>query len=159
MINKIRRKSENGITLITLMLTVLILVIITSTLVAKSYSNMQLSRLTKLDNDIKALNDRVAAYYVGNDELPVKSGNIYTKTTLSSTISGLATNDGEKYYEIDLAELYGVTSSEINGLSLNYGKGSSSTDIYVINEDTHIIYYLKGVTYQGDMYYTTGNSS
>lgn len=57
-------KEEKGITMITLVITVMLMIIITGTLAANSHTNVQLSNFTKLQNDIEALNDRVAAYFV-----------------------------------------------------------------------------------------------
>lgn len=57
-------RNEKGITMITLIITVMLMVIITGTLMANSKTNVQLSSFTKLQNDIETLNDRVAAYFV-----------------------------------------------------------------------------------------------
>ena len=146
MINKNNLKNEKGITMVILVITVIILVLITGTLLANSSDSLQLSRLTKLQNDIKALEDRVAAYYVQYEELPINDTS-YTQSSLRNTINDLSSNDGNTYYAIDL--------SKLDNLTLNYGK-SLSPDIYIINEETHNIYYLKGVTYKGDTYYTVG---
>lgn len=59
-------KDEKGITMITLIITVMLMIIITGTLARNSMTNVQLSNFTKLQNDIEALNDRVAAYFVKN---------------------------------------------------------------------------------------------
>lgn len=146
------KKNENGITMITLVITVLLLVIITITLAGNAYDSTQLSRLTKLDNDIKALNDRIAAYYVENEELPVY-GTPYTKSSVRDIISELSVNDGDEYYKIDLSKLDNIT--------LNYGNDYlvSSEDAYIINTESHVIYYIKGVNYKGDIYHTIGKNS
>lgn len=148
--NKI--KSENGITMITLVVTILVLVLITGTLATNAYDSTQISKLTKLDNDINALNDRIATYYVENEELPTY-GNAYTKTNLKSVISDLSENDGDEYYTIDL--------SKLDNLTLNYGEDylTLSENSYIINVESHMIYYLKGITYKGVTYHTVGSSS
>ena len=142
-------KSEKGITMVVLVITVLLLMIVTASLATHSYDSLQLSHLTKLDNDIETLNNRVASYYVEHGNLPILDG-VMTKEDVSKYISDLSRNDGEKYYIIDLGELDNIT--------LNYGKGylSRSTDSYIINEESHIIYYLKGIYYDDEMHYTTG---
>lgn len=62
MIKKIEK--EQGITMITLVITILLLVIVTGMIAVNATNSLQLANLTKLQNDIEALNDRVAAYYV-----------------------------------------------------------------------------------------------
>lgn len=143
--------SEKGITLITLIITVILLVIITSIISMNAYSSMQLSNLTKLQNDIEALNDRVAAYYIKNGKLPIYNDYTMTKTELRSILSDMSSRDSSTYYTIDLGEL--------DNLSLNYGEeyktqGTKNRDKYIINEETHIIYYLEGIVYEGIEYHT-----
>lgn len=67
MINKFRR--EQGITMITLITTVLLLVIVTGMIAVNAHNSLQLSNLTKLQNDVQALGDRIAAYYVKNRKI------------------------------------------------------------------------------------------
>lgn len=144
-------KNENGITMITLVVTVLLMVMITATLATNAYDSTQISRLTKLENDIEALNDRIAAYYVEHEELPVV-GNPYTKNELRNIISDLSGNDGNEYYTIDL--------SQLDNLTLNYGEDyeALSENSYIINVESHVIYYLKGINYKGVVYHTVGNN-
>ena len=151
MINKYI-KNENGITMITLVVTVLLLIIITGTLATNSYDSTQIAKLTKLDNDIKALNDRIAAYYVEHEELPIM-GNSYSKNDLRNVISDLSGNDGDEYYTIDLSLLDNIT--------LNYGEdyAALSENSYIINTESHVIYYLQGIRYKGVVYHTVGKNS
>lgn len=148
MINSMKR-NEKGIAMITLVITVIILVVITSTLAKNSYDSLQLSNLTNLENDIKSLENRIAAYFVEHGELPIY-GEAYSKGNIRNTIKDLSPNDGDNYYTIDLSELENIT--------LNYGQNymSLSTDSYIINEESHAIYYLKGVMYEGKEYHTVG---
>ena len=143
MLNKIKR--ENGITIITLVITVVLLVLITSTLAINSYNSMQLSHLKNLENDIKVLSDRIAAYYVKTGELPVNN-TIYLKSELENRFELISENDGENYYEIDL--------SKIDNATLNY-----NSDTYIVNEESHNIYHLEGITYNGEVYHTVGKDN
>lgn len=143
MINNL--KNQKGITLITLIVTVILLIIITATIALNVNSSLELSNLTKLENDIQALNDRVAVYYVANGTLPVTS-DTYTKTQLANRITNLSANDGDIYYKIDLAKLSNIT--------LNYGNYT-----YIINETSHSIYNLEGISYNGTAYHTTGKQT
>ena len=153
-------KREQGITLITLIITVVLLVIITSILAKNTYSSLQLSNLTKLQNDVESLNDRVAAYYVKNGNLPIHQVSLsngsgkndtMTKSEVRSIVDKVSPYDNDNYYVLDIEKLDNVT--------LNYGKEykiKSSTDKYVIHEETHMIYYLKGIYYEGEEYHTIG---
>lgn len=149
-----KMKSEQGIALITLAITVLLLVIITSTLAINAYTSFQLSNLTKLQSDVETLNDRVAAYFVNNGKLPTYREEKMTKSELRSILNDMYSNDGENYYVIDL--------NQLDNLTLNYGqsyRASSSKDKYIINEETHVVYYLQGINYEGKEYHTVGTNS
>lgn len=144
---------EKGITLITLIVTVLLLIIVTGTLVMKSHTSLQLSNLTRLQNDIEALNSRIASYYVKNGRLPIYEDDVKTKSELANVLNDMSINDGDTYYTIDIEEL--------ENISLNYGKAyqsTSATDKYIINEETHLVYYLKGIYYEGKEYHTIENN-
>lgn len=69
MIKKI--KSEKGITITTLVITVILMMIMTMILAKNARTTMQVSNLTRLQTDIEALNDRISAYYVKNNRLPI----------------------------------------------------------------------------------------
>jgi len=146
------RKQEKGITMITLVITVVLLIIITGTLAVNSRSSIQMQGITKLQNDIELLNDRIATYYVQYGELPVGRYTEYPVKgeVLANVFDDLSNNDGDTYYTIDLSLLDNIT--------LNYGDGyqSLSENRYIINEKSHIIYYVKGVNYEGKKYHTIG---
>lgn len=160
---KIDSKNEKGITLLTLVITVVLMLIITATMINNSSTSVHLSKLTRLQNDIEMLNDRIEYYYVREGKLPLyKEDNtdyILTKSMLNGKITGLAASDGENYYIIDI----GVLKEQANMSNLNYGNrwnstSPSETDKYIINEKTHIVYYVKGINFEGEMYHTIGKN-
>ncbi len=144
-------KKEKGITLAILVITVFILIIITSVMARNSFSSITISKLTRLQNDIEQLNDRVAAYYVETGKLPINEEETpMNKVDLSSVLNDMSINDGENYYTIDL--------NKLDNLSLNYGKGKKTNDKYIINEETHVVYYYLGIEYEGEKYHTFGSN-
>ena len=143
-------KKQNGISLIALTTTILVLAVITSIL---TYKN--------LENDINLLQSKVEMYYLKNNELPIfKVNNVAVKYTSNPSFrTPKQSNDNDNYYVIDL--------SNITGITLNYGmdfynktsNGSNINtlkDLYVINEQSHRIYYVAGVTANNKIYYTIG---
>ncbi len=142
-------KSERGITLAILILTIMILVILTSIVATNSDEFLEASKVTKLNSDIKVLEDRVAAYYIENNGIP-QFGSAISKSEVNIPV--LSSSDGNTYYVIDLNKLDNPT--------LNYGKGykdATSSDKYIINYDTHNVYYLQGIQNKGETYYTATN--
>ena len=150
-------RNERGITLTTLIIALVMMIILMTALSVNSHTSLNLSKLTRLQNDIEVLNDKVAIYYVKHGEIPkYKSENTtyqIAKSTLQGQIPDLSPADGNIYYVLDI----GTLQKELNMSRLNYGKGwqsPTSQDRYIINGETHMIYYIQGVHYEGEEYHT-----
>lgn len=130
-------RNNKGITITTLVVTVIIMLILSSTIIMKISDSKDVSKLNNLYADIKILEDKVLEYYNDYGTLPIKGE---PKAPL------LSMENGNKYYEIDLNKLENIT--------LNYGHGNDEKDIYVVSGDTLDVYYYKGVAYEGKKYYT-----
>lgn len=144
--------SNKGITLLTLTITMILMMILSFTVIINMYSYIQKQNFSNLETDITKLKEEIAHYYSKNKTLPVLG------KPFEVEIPGKNVNDNENYYVIDL--------SKMQELNLNYGKDfeklkaeeiyiDTATDIYFINEQSHTIYYLAGVVYNGEIYYTT----
>ncbi len=142
---KINLKSQKGITLIILIITIVILAVLASVTVMNFDSGTDIRNYNYMCADIELLENKILIYYNKNKTLPVKGNAIGGATEM---LQGQASSrDNSTYYQIDLAELPNMT--------LNYGRGNiSDKNIYIINEQSHEVYYLKGVVYEGNNYYT-----
>ncbi len=141
------KKNDKGVTLISLTIAVMIILLITGVLIYKATDSIGIRNLTNLYNDISNIRDKITAYYEEYGTLP-KAGE-YTNTQGLDDAGVLGANDTGKFYVVDLQEL--------DGLTLNYGKdyekvksGSVSnvnelTDLYIVNENSNNIFYVKGI--------------
>lgn len=102
-------------------------------------SGIDLNKLNNVYKDIDIIEERILMHYLDNGNIP-KTGEII------NFIHGVNPNDNENYYEIDLTKL--------ENLTLNYGSKKSKDDIYIINEQSHTIYYMPGVNYNNQKFYT-----
>lgn len=147
---KNKTRQENGVTMLALVLTVVILLILTNVLIYNAKDNIYINSLTNLYNDISILREKVSEYYQEYGRIPAQIE--YTnKDGLDSMSSVLSTqNDTGAFYVIDLEAMQGLT--------LNYGRdyenvknikdesaARSYTDLYIINENSHNIFYVKGI--------------
>ena len=130
-------KEKNGITLISLVVTIVVLLILGGTAIYNYNLSNQVSVYNKLVADIKLLEDKTVIYYNKYGDIPKTDRNIHI--------------GGVEYYEIDLSKLSNIT--------LNYGKDykgsdnlSNSSDVYLINSNLNI-YYLKGIEKDGEIYH------
>ena len=154
------RKKIKGLSLISLTIAVVILIIISSLLIYNAKNGVKIRAYKMLQNDVQLLEDKVNAYYVKYSAIPAEIE--YKNTTLLDRMfneNKKSPNDGEEYYVIDLKALEGVT--------LNYGKDYENIsteddtrkyeDVYIINKESHHIYYVKGINFDGKWYYTNEN--
>ena len=141
-------KNEKGITLVTLIAAIVIMLIISSTLIYNANVGASTKRLNNMYSDITILKGKIDIYYSKYGTLP-----ILHKYTKIDNIKELNNNDNENFYIIDIESL--------ENLTLNYGKGyekektdklSQETDIYVVNEKSHNIYYIKGIKFENKLY-------
>ena len=109
--------------------------------------------------DIENLRDKVSNYYAGYGKIPADMNVEYTNVNNINSISEAV--DTGKFYVIDLSAMENVT--------LNYGKdyekikngeASSSeqinalTDLYIINETSHNVFYVEGIEAGDERFYT-----
>lgn len=131
-------KSKKGITIVSLVIAIVILLILSGTTIYNLNLSNGVSRYNNMIADIKLLNDKALIYFNKYGEIPKTDRKIEIK-------------NNEEYYEVDLSKLEGIT--------LNYGKDygqegnlTNSSDVYVINSNLNV-YYLKGVEKAGEMYH------
>ena len=93
-------------------------------------------------NDVEELENKVAIYYLNYGYLPVNK-----ERPAEFKVKSINPNDSEEYYEIDL--------SVLDDLDITYGKKElGEDDVYIINYESHTVYYVKGVTYEEKTHYT-----
>lgn len=137
-------KNNKGITFISLILTVIVILIITSALIFNTENQLQMRKIQDLSNDIEVLNTKVDEYYLKYGELPklcdYTSSDYINFNSKNKFIQSLETirqeqnvrfnneinpNDGDEYIVIDLEKL--------GNLTLTYGYDSEY--MYLKNMD------------------------
>lgn len=133
----IKINSNNGITIISLIITVIVLLILAGTIVSSLDTSDGTANYNKMTADIKFLKDELLIYYNKYEEVPTTDRKINI--------------DGEDYLEIDLQKLSNIT--------LNFGKEygetatlTNSDDVYVTDKNLNI-YYLRGIEKSGTIYH------
>ena len=142
-------KNEKGITLTSLILTVVLILIIGGMMGYYSTSGLKMQKINNMYSDIEQIQTEVDTYYLKNNELPILNVNVSFSKYSNP-------NDNSEYYVIDL--------SKLGNLKLNYGKEFENiksrnnlenyTDVYIINKQSQTIYYLKGIEFEDNTYYT-----
>lgn len=110
------------------------------TIIFYTKNGLSISKLNNMYKDIEVLEDQVSVFYINNNNLPIKNDVIDFKNSINP-------NDNDIFYEIDLEKL--------ENINLSYGnKKNGNNDIYIINEQSHTIYYLEGILYNNERIYT-----
>ena len=146
-------KNQKGITLITLAITIVVMMILTFSIAVNIEPYMNQKRKSNFETDIQRLKEEISQYYAREKDIPTI--NRFTNTTMFDTVKNI--NDNDEYYVIDLKQL---------DVDLNYGKDyytiskkeiseviTDLLDVYIINKQSHTIYYPKGIEYNGKIHY------
>lgn len=135
-----RIKSEKGITLIELTITIAVLLVlagITTTLGISSI--LELRDFNAVKSDIIALTEAVQTYYLENEKLPLEDETL--RIDFTPPEDNKNPNDSGEYYEIDATLLEGVTLQR-------------KRKTYLVDKQSLTVYCKEGVEYQGKTYYT-----
>ena len=135
-------KNNKGITMITLIITIVIISIISGVTIYESVQNVKARKIDLLYADLELLEDKVNTYYLNNGGLPIKEE--FKGSENFKTVKNV--NDNDVYYVIDI--------SSLDGVSLNMKLDFTGDDVYIMNEQTHTVYYPKGLTIDNETYYT-----
>lgn len=127
-------KSNKGITISTLIITIIIIFTLTTVTITSTYTGKDFKKYKFMCADVELLEDKILYFYREYGELPI--GN--KVTNVPEKIA-----NGHTFYE--------VNTNKLKNISLNYGK---EEDIYIVDSETFEVYYLNGIEYKDVIYYT-----
>lgn len=129
-----KMKSNRGITLIILVVTIIVIIILTGVTFTSAGIGADFRRYSLMRSDVEMLENKIIYFYREYGELPIGD----KATNIPSEI-----NNGNDFYEINM--------NLLNNVTLNFGK---EDDIYIVDSKTFEVYYLNGIEYKGEIYYT-----
>lgn len=144
--------NSHGITLVSLVVTIVVMLILTISITTSVTSTLELQKYNKVKEDIIALSEEVKIYYMKNAKLPVYTDKTFDLVEYNVPSEDTNPNDSGAYYAIDLSVL--STNLEINCGNGNKDKDLTTDDLYVLNEESLTVYYLKGAILNGIKHYT-----
>lgn len=141
-----KRAKEKGVSLVSLVITIIVLLIIVSTTVYRIGSFTSTSRFNNMKADIELLHDKILTYRKQYEKLPIVEPVLPVQIVTQVLSEQKAENDNDEYYKIDLTKLENIT--------LNYGNESEGeSDYYIVNTRTLNVYYLKGIELNQTVYH------
>lgn len=149
-------KNAKGISLISLAITIVVLVLIANVIIYNVKDNLRVGKLKGMQNDIANLRDKVASYYAQNGKIPAS----VKYTNISHIKSAGVISDA-----VDTGNFLVIELSALENLTLNYGEdfdkvkevpenANEYKDLYIINETSHNIFYVQGITIDNETFYT-----
>lgn len=135
--------NESGVTLSILVLTIVVMAILTTTIGISVSGYADIKTLKTYYNDLEIVREKVEVYYEKNKELPVSETITFNIPALLGNSRN--SNDGDVYYKVDL--------SLLDDMNLTYGVKDSINNYYIVNEESHNIYFYPGITVDGNTYY------
>lgn len=150
-------KNKKGISLIALTIAVVVILILSNIVIYNVRDNLGIQNLKSMQTDIGNLRDKVSSYYADYGKIPAK-----IKYTNLTNLRGIISD------KVDTGDFYVIDLSAIENVTLTYGKDyekikdkselseeiNNLEDLYIINESSHNIFYVKGVNIDGIKYYT-----
>lgn len=145
-------KNEKGITLVTLTITIVVLMILSFSINVSVKSTMEIRNYNYVKEDIINLSEEVKAYYLKNNSLPIDETKTYNLADYGVPSEDINPNDYGNYYRINVSLLENIS---LNNGGINNNEANEETDdMYVVNEYSLTVYYLKGATFGGQKHYT-----
>ena len=132
-------KNQKGITLASLVATIVIILIISTTVILNLNTGEDAKNYRKMCADIESLKDQTLIYYKNFGVAPKG------ETLIDASDIPEASGETGNFYNIDLGQF--------SNLTLNFGTGEDD-DMYIINENSLNIYYLRGIELDGELVHT-----
>ena len=144
--------SDKGITLTTLVITIVVLMILSFSITASIKSTIETRNYNGIKEDIINLSEEIRVYYLNNGELPIDTSKTYDLKEYGVPDSDINKNDEGNYYRIKTSLLSDVVLN--NGGLENNEENADTDDMYVVNESSMTVYYLAGAILDGKRHYT-----
>ena len=120
-------KNNKGITLISVVITVIIMMTILTSIIYSNNNSNELKEEMLLNSDIEQLNKKVKLYYLKNKTLPIDE-NVYCTKTFNVESEEIEL----MFYKLNISSLE----------NLNLKNLEKDNQYYVINKETHLIYFV-----------------
>lgn len=145
---------KRGITAISVSIMIVIIIVLLGTITISSHNILQNAKKIVFSLELSNIQEKVDKYMktAADNDYPI------TTETYSLSISSISTSvktqfDGEVINNNNVI-LYELDLSEINIEDNEYGNKKTVKDVYVFSKDTGRVYYLEGVKFKGNTYFT-----
>lgn len=129
-------RSQRGVTMTALVVTLVIMIILTTMLIYVKINNGEVTKEKMIEVDVKQVQDSVNNYYMKNYAVPVIYENGEKKVL---DINEVITILGDKRYSEDEDIYYLLDITLLNNITLS---SRTQNGKFIINEITYTVYYV-----------------
>ena len=136
-------KKEQGIALISLIITIIVMSVLLVSMTVNFSQTTKLRNFNAVKEDILTLSEAIKEYYVENGDITDICGNQVNNFNPGETY--INPNDASnQYYIINIAQLQNAQNIRIR----------KQDNTYIVNKQSLTVYLQNGTTYEGQTYYT-----
>lgn len=140
--------NKKGISLVmaTAAVTIMLLLISVASVVGSNAINT--ANFDEYISSINRVADDINEYHIANEKLPITSDSVNISSISDDFKSALIANNDKtnRLYVVDIVALEDTTIKKGNGTI-------ESGDVFLVAENSHNVYYMKGYEYKGKVYY------
>lgn len=136
--------NNKGISLISVLVTVILMLIILSSIIFSNSRTKEIQKTMLLNSDIEELNDKVRVYYLKHETIPIDRNEKFSYY-VDEDSDGKAGPTEPTYYRLSVSSFDNLTLNNLEILNDHPNAELSWEDKqwYVINPETHLIYFVK----------------
>ena len=159
-------KDNKGISLTTMVMTLILMIILLTTISFSASDSLNIRRINKFYNDLRVLNDAISVYYLEHKEqLPIIDEPIVITVgmeRLPRGAAGVVLKSDKFNTKNDLININDYDETEGTGKAVYYKLNLDLLDVtlenargtYWINEQSHTVYFVDGITADKKAYHS-----
>lgn len=144
---------KKGISMLSLSIAIVIIIILVATVTISTQSIMENSNKVKFVSEMILIKDAIDNYTSNNVEFP-EQGKITINLNSVSAESIIQFKDENIVSNTITLSLIDYNKIGIKNKQFGNNKDGQNLDVYAFSKETGKIFYLKGIKYQGNTYYT-----
>lgn len=138
--------NKSGVTLMVLVTATIVMMIIITSASVIGANSVASAKLEEYKSSLFRVQDNINTYYLENNMLPVTNEVVAANSLGTSFYNNIIENNDENN------KLFVVDVSLLNNETIKKGKGTvADKDVFLVAENTHNIYYIKGFEYKGQV--------
>lgn len=140
--------NKSGVTLLVVITATIVMMIIITSASVIGAGAIAGANFEEYKTSLSRIQDNINIYYLDNEKLPITNEIVSASSLGTDFYNNVIQNLDENN------KLYVVDVSLFQNETIKKGIGSvANKDVYLVAENTHNLYYLKGLQYKGQILY------